>query len=241
MGTRGRCRATLAGLSILVLAGCGSASDPSPPTGVDGLTIPTPSVDPDDFVAGVDNPWLPLPIGATWEYALTTGGTGGTGSTGTATVTTLEGPYVEDVPTTAVRTTIRPDAGPSPEITEITDFYAQDDAGNVWWFGREGEWVAGDDGAEAGLVVAARPRLGDGDRLAYAVGMVDRRAEVVCVEASREVPAGEYDDLVTVAVTSPLTGVTEEVSYAEGVGPVLLEVVDGGPEMQLGLVAYDEP
>jgi hypothetical protein len=71
--------------------------------------------------------------------------------------------------------------------------------------------------------------------------VVDRRAEVLSVDASSEVPAGEYDDLVRVAVTSPLTGVTEEVSYAQGVGPVHLEVVDGGPRTQLGLVAYDEP
>lgn len=232
MGTRSRRRATVAGVFGLLLTGCGSASDPSPPTGVDQLVIPTPSVDPDDFVTGVDNPWLPLPVGATWDYALT-------GATsGTATVTTLEGPDIEDVATTAVRTAIAPE-GRRTSVT--TDFYAQDEAGNVWWFGRQGEWQAGDDGARAGLVMAADPRQGDGYRQAYAEGVVDRRAEVTSVDTSRSVPAGMYDDLVSVAVTSPLTGVTEEVAYAEGVGPVLLEVVDGAPRTQLGLVEIDEP
>ena len=105
MGTRGRRRAVLTVLTLLVLAGCGSASDPSPPAGVDGLEIPTPSVDSDDFVTGVDNPWLPLPIGATWTYDVS-----GT-RPGEATVTTLEGPDVDGVATTAVQTETLGDAG----------------------------------------------------------------------------------------------------------------------------------
>ena len=137
MGTRGRRRAVLTVLTALALTGCGSASDPSPPAGVDGLVIPTPSVDPDDFVTGVDNPWLPLPVGATWRYALS-----GT-RPGDVTVTTLEGPDVEGVATTAVETQTVHARGRDT----VSDFYAQDEAGNVWWFGRQGEWLAGQDGA----------------------------------------------------------------------------------------------
>jgi hypothetical protein len=225
MGTRGRRRAALASLCLVLsagaMSGCGSGSGPSPPAGVDGLVIPTPSVDPADFVTGIDNPWLPLPIDATWEYDVTGD------APGTATVTTLEGPDVGGVATTAVRTELIPDRG---SRTVATDFYAQDERGNVWWFGREGEWLAGEEGAEAGLVMAERPRVGDGYRQAFAPGIVDQRAEVLAV-----------DDLVTVAVTSPLTGTTVESSYAESVGLVSLETVEGEPEMQLGLVAYDEP
>jgi hypothetical protein len=236
MGTRGRRRAALAGLSILlsagVMSGCGSGSDPSPPAGVDDLVIPTPSVDPDDFVTGVDNPWFPLPIAGTWEYDVTGD------QPGTATITTLEGPDVEGVATTAVRTALLPDRGGR---TVATDFYAQDEHGNVWWFGREGTWLAGEDGAEAGLLMAADPRQGDGYRQAFAPNVVDLRAEVLGVDWTRTVPAGEYDDLVTLEVTSPLTGSTLHASYAKGVGLVFLETTDGEPEMQLGLVAYDEP
>ncbi len=111
-----------------------------------------------------------------------------------------------------------------------TDFYAQDEHGNVWWFGRDGEWLAGEDGAEAGLAMADHPRVGDGYRQAFAPGVVDLRAEVLAI-----------GDQVTIAVTSPLTGKTVESSYEEGVGLVSLETVEGEPEMQLGLVAYDEP
>ena len=40
---------------------------------------------------------------------------------------------------------------------------------------------------------------------------------------------------------SPLTGVVEQAYYAEGIGLVALETIEGEPETQLGLVAYDEP
>ena len=100
--------------------------------------------------------------------------------------------------------------------------------------------MTGKDDAEAGLVMAADPRVGDGYRQAEAAG-VDRRAEVIGLDGRRSVPSGTYDDLVTVAVTSPVTGVVEHAYYAEGVGLVSLNTVEGAPEMQLGLVAYDEP
>ena len=39
-------------------AGAAPRRPDSPPSGVDELKIPTPSPDPDDFVRGIDNPWL---------------------------------------------------------------------------------------------------------------------------------------------------------------------------------------
>ena len=116
---------------------------PSPAAGVDELVIPTPSPDPDDFVATIDNPWLPLRAGRD------------------------AGP----TPTAATDVTFSADEGPT--IAGVADhrasrrggsadYYAQDADGNVWWFGREGEWQAGEDGAEAGIAMLAKPRVGDG-------------------------------------------------------------------------------
>ena len=51
---------------VLTLAGCGSVSVDYEETGIDGLTVPTPTPDPEDFVGEVDNPWLPLEPGSTW-------------------------------------------------------------------------------------------------------------------------------------------------------------------------------
>jgi hypothetical protein len=67
-----------------------------------------------------------------------------------------------------------------------TDYYAQDERGNVWWFGHEaatGAWRAGRDGAQAGLAMAARPRGGDGYRTAYLPGVTEDVATVAQVEA----------------------------------------------------------
>jgi hypothetical protein len=89
--------------------------------------------------------------------------------------------------------------------------------------------------------MAADPRVGDGYRQAESAGVVDRRAEVLGLDGERTVPDGTFDRLVTVAVTSPLTGVVEQTYYAEGIGLVALETIEGEPETQLGLVAYDEP
>ena len=69
-------------------------------------------------------------------------------------------------------------AAPSRPATQVVDYYAQDRHGNVWWFGREGVWLAGEDGAEAGLAMPATPRVGDGWRAAYDADVVDVRMTV---------------------------------------------------------------
>jgi hypothetical protein len=232
MGRSARVRRMLAaGAAVLVATGCGSASDPSPPAGVDGLVIPTPTPDRDDFVAGVDNPWLPLKTGATWTYE-----SGGEPSTRLS-VAVEEGPTIAGVATTAVRSLATP-AGDG-EVSETVDYYAQDTEGNVWWFGREGEWRADEDGAQAGVAMLDRPRFGDGYREALADGVVDRRSEIVAVDGVADVPAGEYDDVLVVETESPVAGSAEVTSYyARGIGLVLRET-DGAPDRELGLVAHE--
>ncbi|MFC6042875.1 hypothetical protein [Nocardioides hankookensis] len=192
-------RALVAIALALSLAACGSASVSSPPSGIDELTIPTPSPDPHDFVDGVDNPWLPLPPGRTWTYDVVDVHGGHE-----LTVTVEPGPEVAGVATTA-RVSTEPGA-------TTTDWFAQDARGNVWWFGREGEWTAGEDGAEAGLAMPADPRVGDGYRMALQEGVVEDVATVLSVRGSATVPAGTYDDLLATRVTSDLgsTGSTDQ-------------------------------
>lgn len=208
---------TVRGLAAIALAvlltGCGTASGPSEPAGVDELVIPTPSPDPDDYVDAVDNPWFPLAPGTTWTYAATD-----SGGTQALTVTAEPGPEVAGVPTTArVSTT-------DGEV--VTDWYAQDEDGNVWWFGRDGSWQAGVDGAEPGLAMADSPRIGDGYRPALAPGVSEDVATVVALDERIEVPAGTFETLL-VEVRSPLVPGVRETSYAEGLGLVREQVVSG--------------
>jgi hypothetical protein len=173
------------------VAGCGTASAPSPPAGVDGLEIPTPSPDPDDFTDRVDNPYLPLPVGARWTYQVVD-----KRGAHELRVGARPGPTVDGVATTARVATERG--------RTVTDWYAEDRAGNVWWFGRDGAWRAGADGAEAGLAMAAAPRVGDGYRPAYAPGVVDQVARVTDLDDTVALPAGSYDDVLVVEVDSRL-------------------------------------
>jgi hypothetical protein len=197
-----------------LLAGCGTASVPSPPSGVDELVIPTPTPDPDDFVDTVDNPWFPLEAGTTWSYVVAD-----EAGTHRMTVTVEPGPEVAGVPTTA-RT--------SAEGAEVTtDWFAQDDRGNVWWFGREGSWEAGVDGAAAGLMMAETPRVGDGYRTALATGQAEDVAYVVALDDRVEVAAGTFETLLVEQRSDLATGLRES-SYAEGLGLVQDRVVSGG-------------
>ncbi|WP_435771993.1 hypothetical protein [Nocardioides sp. SYSU DS0651] len=213
-----RARRWFAAAAVLAVAGatgCGSASPPAPPRGVDGLVVPTPEPAAEDFVAGVDNPWLPLPAGASWTYA---------GAAGTSlVVTATEGPEHEGIRTTAREQVVRDARG--REVGRVVDHLAQDEAGNVWWLGRDGRWFD-----EAGLAMPADPRFGDGFRMAAAPGL-DVRARVVAVDDAVTVPLGTYHPVVVLEVTTD--GVTGRERYARGVGLVSTE--------EAGLVAHDEP
>ncbi len=202
---------------MLVVGGCSDASPDSPPSGVDELTIPTPSPDPADFVKHIDNPWLALEPGTTWRYSVS-------GATpGTLVITVEDTTYdIAGVATTPVRRT-------EPTGDEVVDYFAQDRRGNVWWFGREGVWLAGEDGAQAGLAMPATPRLGDGWRAAYDADVVDVRVTVETRDHVADTPAGRYDDLVGLDISSPLEpDAARRAFYGRGVG-LVEEISTDGP------------
>ncbi len=225
--------------SVLLVAGCGEGALPVeyPPQGVDELTIPTPSPDPDDFVDGIDNPWLPLVPGSTWTYE----STGEEPETVTVTVTD-ETRVVAGVTTTVVHDVV---TGPDGEVVEDTyDWFAQDEDGNVWYFGEQsteydeqgrpdpaGSWEAGVDGALAGLVMPADPRVGDAYEQESYPGEAEDRATVLSLDEQVTVPFGGYEDVLMTEDTTPLEpGIAEHKYYARGVGVVLERTVLGGSE-----------
>jgi hypothetical protein len=120
------------------------------------------------------------------------------------------------------------------EVVEDThDWFAQDRDGNVWYLGEdttsyedgtpstEGSWEAGVDGAEAGLVMPAEPRVGDGFQQEHLDGVAEDRARVLDVAASWRTPFGTWDDLLETEDTTPLEpDVVERKYYARGIGLV---------------------
>lgn len=202
-------------LAATGVAGCSSGSEPSPPAGVDELTIPTPDPQASDFVDRIDNAWLQYDVGAVATF-----------EDGTIWSVT-QGPENDGIATTSVAL----HAGQEAPENAISDFYAQDRAGNVWWLGREfgvGAGITWFD--EPGLYLPATPRRGDGWTMAAAPGL-DVRARVIDDGEQVVVPAGEYDDAIVLEVVE--NGVTRRLTYAEGVGLVRIN--------ETGLVAHDEP
>ncbi|MFC4784270.1 hypothetical protein ACT8ZV_07335 [Nocardioides sp. MAHUQ-72] len=221
-----------AAVTAIATTSCAGGPPTVAPSGVDGLEIPTPSADPRDFVDHVDNRWFPLEPGTVWTYRRT-----GEGDARTEVVTVTDRTrVVQGVSTTVVRDVVTGADG--KVVSTSSAWYAQDVDGNVWKLGESasgrrgsgsGSWEAGVDGAEAGLVMAARPRVGDGYAQERAPGVAEDRSEVLSVNEQRTVPLGEYDDLVQTEDSSLLDpGLVERRYYAPGVGLVYVETVAGG-------------
>ena len=218
----GAARAVVAGLVVLTVSGCGGIGQPAPydSQGIDGLVIPTPTPDPDDFEESIDNVWLPLVPGTTWRYDVTDAGT----RVGSVESEVRQDPVdIAGMTATAVETTTTIDG----EDETSTRFYAQDDDGNVWWLGEDADgrsWRAGEGGAEAGLAMPAGPRLGDG-WLAYVVPGLPR-SNVRVTEQGPEM----------VQTRSQLEGEDEAATsstYTSGVGLVGVEDLDSGRQVAL--------
>jgi len=240
---RSAARGLALAVAALALAGCGGSAGLAPPTGIDELQVPTSSPDPRDFVAAVDNPWFPLAQGSTWTYDIATGATDPRPAN--AVVEVLAEPAeVAGVATTQVRTVVT-DASGTTLRTEVAS-YAQDSRGNVWLFGRHTEaggqvtdWRAGEDGARAGLAMAAHPRVGDGYEVAAAPGVDEDRAEVITVAATQLVGDRSYDDLLVIDTSSTLDPRSARQWYADGTGLLLADYATSSGTEQWTLTAHD--
>ena len=260
VGRRWRRLAVVASLLALVLPLSACVGEPPSidPSGVDELQIPTPSPDPADFVAVVDNPWFPLEPGTEWTYrstapAVATGAApAGAEPADELTRTVADGTrVVAGVTTVEVEEVLTDRLG--RVLLEVSEWYAQDTAGNVWTFGAEStsygvsgadappSWEAGVSGAEAGLVMPAVPRVGDGYLRAYRPGVVEDRVRVVSLDEAVEVPAGAFDGLLELEVTSGLEpGLVVRTYYAPGLG-LVRSATAAGTTRRLELVDVTTP
>jgi hypothetical protein len=201
------------------------------------------TIDPGDFVATVDHPFRPWTPGTQLVYR--------GGDERVVVSVASKRKTILGVVTTVVHDQVFTDG----ELTEDTwDWYAQDRAGNVWYFGEAtqeleggtvtttaGSWEAGVKGAQAGIVMLADPRIGDTYRQEFFQGEAEDVAKVIQLSGSVTVPAGTYDDLVITEDWTPLDpSKVEHKTYARGIGVVFEELVKGGRE-RLELVEIRSP
>jgi hypothetical protein len=194
------------------------------------------TLDPADFTTRIDNPYWPLAPGSRWVYRE---------GEQRVTVTVLrETKTIEGVEARIVHDVVRENGG---LVEDTYDWYAQDRQGNVWYLGEDtkeyengrvsstaGSWEHGVDGAQAGIIMPARPAPGLRYRQEYLEGEAEDEAQVLSVREHAAVPAGFYRGLVMTKDTTPLQPrVLEYKLYARGVGLVLVLSTAGGDREEL--------
>lgn len=129
------------------------------------------------------------------------------------------------------------------QLAEVAlDYFAQDDNGTVYYLGEEvdeykdgkiishdGSWMLGKDTAVPGVIMPAKPKLGDKFRsedVSAEIGEID---EIISLSEDVKVPAGTYKDCLKIK-ESLADGTTEYKYYAKGIGAIR-EVPHDGDEL----------
>ena len=200
---------------------------------------------PGPFTARVDNPWFPLRRGSTWVYRGVKDGE----PARDVVVVTSRTRTIQAAPCVAVADRLYL-SGRLEERT--TDWYSQDSRGNVWYFGedtaeldkqghvknRSGSWLAGRDGAKAGIFMFAQPRVGRTARQEFYKGEAEDHFRVLSLRARVKVPyVTSLGGLLTKEWTPLEPGTIDHKYYVRGIGTVLEQTVKGGDERQ-ALVSF---
>jgi hypothetical protein len=129
---------------------------------------------------------------------------------------------------------------PSALTEDTLDYYAQDNAGNVWYMGEdtftcqgagnctpsEGAWIAGVNGAQPGIIMLAHPLSGDSYKQEYLAGVAQDQALVTAVGVTAKMTRSDayqssYSNcIVTKEWTVLEPGAIEFKTYCPGVGVV---------------------
>ena len=247
-GARARVGAAAVTAALLpaLLVACGGGSDKSSPAGSATDTFPQASepanLNPANFTTQIDNPYWPMPVGATWHVHVSN--PQGESLRETITVTDRTKRIADGVTARVVRDVVY-DHGRPREITD--DWYAQDKDGNIWYFGENttsidletgkrdssGSFEAGARGADAGIAMPAHPYAGQTYREEYYVGHAEDRSRVLALNQQAEVPFGHFGDMLLTEDYTPIEpDVLELKFYAKGIGQVLAQTVSGGNERE---------
>jgi hypothetical protein len=198
-----------------------------------------PEFEAEDFEGDeIDNTYYPLEPGTTFRYE---GESDGEDAVDVFRVTDKT-KKILGVTTTVIRDRFYVDG----ELVEDTqDWFAQDEEGNVWYFGEdtkeledgevvstEGSWKAGVDGAKPGIFMPADPEVGDVYKQEHAKGVAEDCFEILDLDASVETPHVDSDEAMkTEEFTRLDPGVIDHKWFVPDVGMVRDEDPDGFIEL----------
>jgi hypothetical protein len=232
----------LAALTFAAVAGATmlwapwASGAPSSNTSTCGTTY-APVLDPANFVAVIDNPYFPLPVGRKLLY---TGVKDGQTQTDTVTVTDQKR-VILGISTTIVNDVATHDG---TLLEKTFDFYAQDKQGNVWYLGEDtthflpngkadtsGSFIAGVNGAQPGMIMEATPQIPDAYRQECFAGQAEDTAWIVGTSGSLRVPFGNVRNILTTLEATQLEpGAYDEKVYGPGIGIVSEQSLTGPNE-----------
>jgi hypothetical protein len=229
--------ATACAVSFAVCAGAPSIAGARPARSTDAAAT-VPKQPGRHFSSRVTNPWFPLAPGTVLSYR---GVREGHPSRDIMTVKRSTR-IIHGAPCRVVKDLLYL-SGKLAERT--TDWYTQDDAGNVWYYGEataelspsgrvtstEGSWQSGVGGAKPGIFMPARPRVGYTGRQEYLKGEAEDHFRIRSLTAVvHTVAASSSRALLTEEWTPLEPRVLDHKLYVRGIGTVLEQTVRGGDE-----------
>jgi hypothetical protein len=225
--------AASAGLGIAAAAAAPNNHDDLPAYGPGDKYKPV--IEREDFSPDVTNRWLPLIPGTTLTYE---GTKDGKHARNLFTVT-RDTKVIDGVRCRVVFDRLWLDG----KLSERTfDYYAQDDDGNVWYFGEDtvslddqghltdtsGSFRSGVDGAQPGVFMQAHPQIGRRFRQEWLKGEAEDQFKVLSRNARVTVPYGTFHPaLRTEERTALEPDVIDNKYYARGIGEVVETSVRG--------------
>ena len=186
-----------------------------------------PVLDPANFVAVINNPYLPFPVG---RVMVLVGVKDGVTQRETIRVTSKTR-LIEGITATVVSDIARHG---HQLLEKTTDWYAQDKQGNVWYMGEatakylpggkidhSGSWEAGVNDGEPGIVMEGNPVILDSYRQELLRGQAEDTAWVVLVGGRLKLSFRTVRRLVvTLEATRVEPGAYDKKVYARGYGIV---------------------
>ena len=194
----------------------------------------------------IDNPYLPMVVGTATVFRAT-----GVDVCEEVRVTvTNDTKTIAGVTARVVTDTAYEDEGCDGglvRVEETLDWFAQDNAGNVWYMGEDtrncvgttctpgpGSWEAGVNGAVAGIAMLAHPRSGDQYYQEFQAGVAEDQAKItgvtikVILTRPDAYPPGQFSGCLKTKEWSALSpGAVEQKYYCVGLGLVAVDEHQG--------------